>query len=67
MPIFQFSQNDEYVQRLCISLFWFHYLQKKNLESVCVLCARNVHSKKAVVCCKVQTLDCALAFVNPNS
>jgi hypothetical protein len=39
---------------------------KKNLESMCVLCARNVHSKKAVVCCKVQTLDCALTFANPN-
>jgi len=42
-------------------------LPKKNLESMCVLCARNVHSKKAVVCCKVQTLDRALDFVNPNS
>jgi hypothetical protein len=34
---------------------------------MCVLCACNVHSKKAVVCCKVQTLDCALVFANPNS
>jgi hypothetical protein len=26
---FQFSLKDEYAQKLCMSIFWFYYLQKK--------------------------------------
>ncbi len=66
MPIFNFHKMTN-MHKAYAYQFSDFITCKKNLESMCVLCAPNVHSKKAVVCCKVQTLDCALAFANPNS
>jgi hypothetical protein len=41
-------------------------LPTKILESMCVLCAHTMHSKKVMICCKMQIVYCALAFANPN-
>jgi hypothetical protein len=53
---FQFSQNDGYAQGLYISIFSF-YSYKKSRINVCVMCS---HSKKAVICCKVQSANTRL-------
>jgi hypothetical protein len=64
MPVFNFHKvtnvHKDYAYQFS------DLLPTKILESMCVLCAHTMHSKKVMICCKVQIIYCVPAFANPN-
>jgi hypothetical protein len=67
MPIFNFHKMTNMQKGYAYQFSDFITYQKKNTRiNVCVLCAHNVHSKKAaVVCCKVANTWLCSRFCKP--